>query len=67
MRIKAIPVIAEFIIVWESLSEPKQADKLANAKLMAEIEASLPGVFDVDEIRETAGYEALEAALTDDE
>lgn len=65
MRVGVIGNTAEFITVWDSLTEPKTIDKLSNAKLMAEIESVSPGIFTSDEIRDAAGYEPFEDPLPD--
>ena len=63
-RIGVIKPISEYTVMWDDLTEPTSADKLTNAKTMAEINsASLATgqiVFEPDEIREAAGYDPLE-------
>src|SRR5690606_6448823 len=61
MRIGVVKTKAEFTAIWDDLTEPTAGDKLANAKVMAEINAvSLATgaeTFAVAEIREAAGFD----------
>lgn len=67
VRIKVIRAVPRFIVHWDSLIEQTDGEKLENAKVMSEIETSVPGTFDSDEIRTAAGYDAREEALPDGE
>lgn len=68
-----IKPIAEFAVIWDDLSEATQAEKLANAAIMADIVQKTAGSgdrapFDSADIRDAAGLEAWaadEAPLTD--
>ncbi len=64
MRIGVVKPISEYTVMWDDLTEPTSADRLASAKTMAEINsASLATgqiVFPPEEIREAAGYDPLE-------
>lgn len=71
IRIKVIDEVGEFTVMWDDLTEPTQADRLANAKVMSEINntalASGEVVFLPEEVREAAGYDPLDVkALPDD-
>lgn len=61
-RIKVMNPISEFTVMWDDLTEATLADKLLSAKTMSEINsvslATGTEVFQVDEIREAAGYDA---------
>lgn len=64
MAVRAIPPKDDFSAMWDDLAASTPGDKLADAKTMAEINAaSFDGsdVFTPDEIRDAAGYAALEA------
>lgn len=63
MNLKAVPVWPEFSVIWDDLTTPTIEARLANAKVMAEINSSsLDGpIFQSKEIREEAGYDALAA------
>ncbi len=56
--------VSEFTVMWDDLNEATQSEKLANAKVMTEIndKALSDGqpIFTDDEIRKAAGYEALD-------
>src|SRR5690606_26883863 len=63
MRIRVVTATAEFTPMWDDLTEATPADRLASAKVMAEINASALGtgeVFAGDEIREAAGFDPNE-------
>ena len=64
MRIGVVKTKAEFTAMWDDLTEATQNERLANAKLLSEInETSLAAggvVFSGAEIREAAGYEPEE-------
>ena len=64
MRIGVVDRKAEFTAIWDDLTSATQADKLGEAKVMAEINtaalASGEQVFSAEEIRETAGFEPEE-------
>ena len=68
IRVKAIKAVSEFTVMWDDLTEPTQADKLANAKSMSEINSAALAtgevVFEASEIREAAGYDALDEPPT---
>lgn len=70
-RIKVIDSLGEFAVMWDDLSEQTGAEKLANAKLMSEINqialAMGEPVFAADEIRSAAGYEAEQLPPLPDE
>ena len=61
MRIGVVDRKAEFTAIWDDLTSATQADKLGEAKIMAEINtaalASGDAVFSTEEIRDTAGFE----------
>lgn len=65
MRIRVVERIAEFTAMWDDLTDATQADKLASAKTMSEINAQAIAtgelVFRADEIRAAAGYDADDA------
>lgn len=65
MRIRIVDHVAEFTIMWDDLTDATQADKLANAKTMSEINSQALAmgepVFRTDEIRAAAGYDADDA------
>ena len=61
-----IQPIAEFAVIWDDLSEATQAEKLANAAIMADIVQKTAGSgdrapFDSADIRDAAGLEAWAA------
>ncbi|MCX9579843.1 anti-CBASS protein Acb1 family protein [Vibrio cholerae] len=60
----SIKPISEFSVIWDDLSEATQSDKLANAKVMTEIndKSASTGspIFGDDEIRNAAGFESME-------
>ncbi|MCO7020301.1 anti-CBASS protein Acb1 family protein [Vibrio paracholerae] len=60
----SIKPIIEFSVIWDDLSEATQSDKLANAKVMTEIndKSASTGspIFGDDEIRNAAGFESME-------
>lgn len=60
-RIKVVESVSEFTAMWDDLTEPTTADKLASAKTMSEINQVALGsgepVFSREEVREQAGYE----------
>lgn len=56
----------EWSVKWDSLLEPSIGEKLANAKLMMEINGPMGEMFTTGEIRVAAGYEA-EPELTEEE
>lgn len=64
MRIGVVKTKAEFTAIWDDLTEPTAGDKLANAKVMAEINsvslAAGAETFTPGEIREAAGYDPEE-------
>ena len=64
MRIGVVDRKAEFTAIWDDLTSATQADRLSEAKIMAEINtaalASGEQVFSAEEIRETAGFEPEE-------
>jgi len=73
MRIGVIKLIPEYTVMWDDLTDASQGDKLANAKVMSDINSvslamGMPA-FEINEIREAAGYEPLEEEipLPDDE
>lgn len=72
MRLQALPATPVWSVVWDDLAESTQAERLANAKLMAEINglalATGGPIFDDNEIRTTAGSEPRAAGqpLPDD-
>lgn len=61
MRIGVVRLRAEFTAMWDDLTEATQVDKLANAKVLADInQVSLAAgelVFSAAEIREAAGFD----------
>lgn len=61
MQFKLLPTVADFTVIWSDLTESSQSEKLANAKVMAEINslelASGEPVFSHDRIVTTAGFE----------
>lgn len=65
MRIRVVDHVAEFAIMWDDLTDATKADKLANAKLMSDINTAAMAtgepVFRTDEIRAAAGYDADDA------
>lgn len=73
MRIGVVKPVPEYTVMWDDLTEASPSDKLANAKTMSEINsvslAMGAPAFEVDEIRETAGYDPMEGEipLPDDE
>lgn len=73
MRIGVVKIKAEFTAMWDDLTEAAQADKLANAKVLSEINSTSLAtgelVFSAAEIREAAGYDPDEQPdpLPDDE
>lgn len=64
IRIGVLKAQAVFSVVWDDLSAPTQADKLASAKGMSDINTAMLGtgelVFDANEIRTAAGFEPLQ-------
>lgn len=60
----SIKSISEFSVIWDDLNEATQSDKLANAKVMTEINdksaSSGSPIFGDDEIRNAAGFESME-------
>ena len=64
MRIGVVDKVQEYTVMWDDLTEATQADKLASAKTMSEINTSSLGtgemIFTGSEIREAAGYDPLE-------
>lgn len=64
----SIKPISEFSVIWDDLSEATQSDKLANAKVMTEIndKSASTGspIFGDDEIRNAAGFESMEDSGT---
>ncbi|MEN1776058.1 DUF1073 domain-containing protein, partial [Pseudomonas aeruginosa] len=64
MRIGVVPLKAEFTAIWDDLTVPTKAERLANSKTMSEINSAAIGtgepVFTAEEIREEAGYDPLE-------
>ncbi|MBL4278841.1 DUF1073 domain-containing protein [Vibrio fluvialis] len=56
----SIKPISEFSVIWDDLSEATQSDKLANAKVMTEINdksvSTGSPIFGDDEIRNAAGF-----------
>ena len=64
MRIGVVDRKAEFTAIWDDLTSATQADKLGEAKIMAEINtaalASGDAVFSTEEIRDAAGFEQEE-------
>ena len=60
----SIKPISEFSVIWDDLNEATQSDKLANAKVMTEINdkstSSGAPIFGDDEIRNAAGFESME-------
>lgn len=65
----ALPA-ADWVVQWSDLTEPTGADKLAGAKVMAEINAASVGLgdtpFSAAEIREQAGFEAEDDFASDE-
>lgn len=65
-RIKVLPELRTLTVMWDDLTVPTIAERLANGKVMAEINASAiqtgAAIFDDDEIRATAGFEAKKDA-----
>lgn len=63
MRIGVVPLKAEFTAIWDDLTVPTKAERLANSKTMSEINSAAIGtgepVFTAEEIREEAGYDPL--------
>lgn len=63
VRIRAIDAMpTEWTVYGEDLTESSAAEKLANAKIMADINKqgeAAGGYFDQDEVRVAAGYEAM--------
>ncbi|AZV93581.1 DUF1073 domain-containing protein [Bordetella sp. J329] len=63
MRIGVVDSVSEYTVMWDDLTDATQADKLANAKIMSDINnvslSSGSEVFTRDEIRTAAGYEPL--------
>lgn len=61
MRLGLVAPVPEFTVLWDDLRESTKQDKLANAKLMSDINnvavATGQVVFSVDEIRTEAGFE----------
>lgn len=60
MALRVVPVVAEFSVVWDDLTESADSDKLSNARTMSEINAmsiDAEPPFDVNEVRVAAGYE----------
>lgn len=64
IRVGVVDAVPEYTVMWDDLTEAAQADKLASAKTMSEINTAALGtgqqVFDANEIREAAGYDPLE-------
>nr|MBO2511810.1 DUF1073 domain-containing protein [Gammaproteobacteria bacterium] len=64
MRIGVVDRKAEFTAIWDDLTSATQADKLGEAKIMAEINAAAlasgDAVFSPEEIRDAAGFEPEE-------
>lgn len=65
IRIKVIDPVDEFYIHWSDLAEAAQAEKLEAADKMATINqknagTGEPAPFSADEIRQAAGFEAME-------
>lgn len=60
----AVPLIGTFTVMWAALNEASSAEKLANAKVMADINATNAAqgiqLFSGNEIREEAGHEPEE-------
>lgn len=61
-RIGVVKPVAEFTAVWDDLTESTLGERLANVKIMADVNVSAlaqgEAVFSNDEMRETAGYDA---------
>lgn len=62
IRVRALPKSdSEITVMWDDLNEATTGERLANAKLMSEINQISLGTgepaFTIDEIREAAGYE----------
>lgn len=70
-RIGVVKPISEYTVMWDDLTEATQADKLGNAKVMSEINQTAQNsgaeVFTATEIREAAGYDALDDEPLPDE
>lgn len=64
MRIGIIDTKAEYTAMWDDLTTATQGERLADAKVMSEINqtamATGEAVFTADEIREQAGFDPLE-------
>ncbi|ANI14471.1 DUF1073 domain-containing protein [Pseudomonas citronellolis] len=64
MRIGVIELKAEYTAMWDDLTTATQGERLADAKIMSEINqtamATGETVFTADEIREQAGFDPLE-------
>lgn len=62
--IKVVPAMEDFSIAWDDLTTPTDAARLANAKTLAEINKQYEGAgqepFNINEVREAAGFEPLE-------
>lgn len=61
-RIGVIEPMGVFTVMWDDLTVPTLAERLDNAKKMSDVNAAAvvtgDAVFDTDEIRSTAGFEA---------
>lgn len=60
-RIKVMPFISKFTVMWDDLTEATASEKLTNAKTMAEINSAAAAtgrpIFTDDEIRVAGGFE----------
>lgn len=63
-RVGCVPAKDVFTVVWDDLTAPTKAERLANAFRAAEINDKMLGTgeetFSTDEVRELAGYEPAE-------
>lgn len=61
-RIKVLPEMQVITVMWDDLRVPTMGERLANGKIMADINAAAMAtgttIYDDDEIRATTGFEA---------
>jgi hypothetical protein len=61
IRIKVLPPVEPMSVMWDDMTEASTAERLTNAKLLADINNSALGlgaaIFNPGELREAAGYE----------
>lgn len=69
-RLKVIPDMGVFTVMWDDLTVSTLSERLANGKIMAEINASAiqtgAAIYEDDEIRSVTGFEAKKDAASND-